>query len=670
LLRFQRSDRDHMSFLAGDSEMARRIRDRDWSVHPFGEPEGWPTSLRVALSICLQSKFPTSIYWGPELRLLYNDAWAPIPGPRHPAALGMPAQVVWSDIWHVLEPQFRRVVENGEGVFVQDQMLPMQRFGYPEETYWSYSLTAIRDEEGSIVGVFNSGYETTRNVLSQRQMRFLLELGDAIRGTADARTARNRALEMFGQTLGADRVGLHEMSGGGSRGDRPVTDEWLAEGVRSIGRSIAVSELGDDVSTLLRAGRMLVVNDVSSDMTSDTARAIFAGSDVGALIAVPKIRDGQLAAVLFVHSRKPRVWTLFDISTAEQVLERIWNWMDSERTAERERLMIREIDHRAKNALAVVQAVIRLTLAEDISSFREKIEGRVAALTRTHDLLSAKRWEPIEFGILVHREIEAYRPESSDLIDIQGSRVLLRSEQAQTIALLLHELTTNAAKYGALSVAGGRLSVHWRMQDGSLVLEWDETLVATDRGSDVIMTAGFGSKLINSVIERQLGGSISRDFDRGLKCRITIPLASEWSDASRGEAAAELEQSEAGAGPVLIVEDEALVALDLANMLRILGYDRVETVASVSEALATLKRGVTPELAIVDINLAGESSEPVVEVLRRLGTQTILASGYAQVDALSGVFGGLTCLPKPIILSDFTAAVQQVRRDGKLASGQ
>lgn len=659
-----------MSFLAGDSEMARRIRDRDWSVHPFGEPEGWPTSLRVALSICLQSKFPTSIYWGPELRLLYNDAWAPIPGPRHPAALGMPAQVVWSDIWHVLEPQFRRVVENGEGVFVQDQMLPMQRFGYPEETYWSYSLTAIRDEEGSIVGVFNSGYETTRNVLSQRQMRFLLELGDAIRGTPDARTARNRALEMFGQSLSADRVGLHEMSGGGSRGDRPVTDEWLAEGGRSIGRSIAVSELGGDVSTLLRAGRMLVVNDVSSDLTSDTAKAIFAGSDVGALIAVPKIRDGQLAAVLFVHSRKPRVWTLFDISTAEQVLERIWNWMDSERTAERERLMIREIDHRAKNALAVVQAVIRLTLAEDISSFREKIEGRVAALTRTHDLLSAKRWEPIEFGILVHREIEAYRPESSDLIEIQGPRVLLRSEQAQTIALLLHELTTNAAKYGALSMAGGHLSVHWRMQDGSLVLDWDETLVVTDRGSNVTMSAGFGSKLINSVIERQLGGSISRNFDQGLKCSITIPVASEWSAASRGDAAVEPEQSEPGAGPVLIVEDEALVALDLANMLRILGYDRVETVASVSEALATLKRGVTPELAIVDINLAGESSEPVVEVLRGLGTQTILASGYAQVDTLNGVFGGLTCLPKPIILSDFTAAVQQVKRDGKLASGR
>jgi two-component sensor histidine kinase len=651
-----------MSFLAGDGEMTRRIRERDWTAHPFGQPDMWPSSLRLALSICLQSKFPTSIYWGPELRLLYNDAWAPIPGPRHPAALGAPAQEVWSDIWHVLEPQFRHVIETGEGVFVQDQMLPMQRFGYPEETYWSYSLTAIRDEDGSIVGVFNSGYETTRNVLSQRQMRFLLELGDAIRGTADAQTARKRALEMFGRSLRVDRVGLHEMTGGGHRGDRPVTDEWVADGVSPIGRNILVSELGSEVVTSLRSGRILIVNDIS-EMTSEVARAAFAGLNVRAAIAVPKIRDSQLVAVLFVHSFTARAWTLFDVSTAEQVLERIWNWMDSERSAERERLMIREIDHRAKNALAVVQAVIRLTLAEDISSFRDKIEGRVAALTRTHDLLSAKRWEPIEFGILVHREIEAYRPEGDEHVDIQGSRVLLRAEQAQTIALLLHELTTNAAKYGALSMPGGRLSVHWRMEDGSLVLEWNEALVPSDRDSDIIVTAGFGSKLINSVIERQLGGTISRDFNNGLKCKITIPIASEWLAGPRVEAAADPAQRPAGAKYVLIVEDEALVALDLANMLRILGYDRVETAANVSEATAALKNDVPPTLAIVDINLAGESSEPVVELLRSLGSQTILASGYAQVDTLRGVFRGLTCLPKPIILSDFMAAVQQVKSE-------
>lgn len=638
--------------------MARRIRERDWSAHPFGPPDSWPPSLRIALSICLQSKFPTAIYWGPELRLLYNDAWAPIPGPRHPAALGAPAREVWSDIWHVIEPQFRRLIETGEGIFVQDFMLPMQRFGHTEETYWSYAFTAIRDEDGSIVGVFNSGHETTRNVLSQRQMNFLLALGDAMRGAPDVESARKLALGMFGRSLNADRIGLREITGDGSKSRFPVVEEWSTEGVAPVGGEVALPGLGPDLSSAFRSGRMLIVNDTETDLKDEEPKASFAAMDVRAAIAVPKLLDGQLAAILFVHSRQPRTWTLFDISTAEQVLERVWAWMERERVAERERLMIREIDHRAKNALAVVQAVIRLTLAEDITSFREKIEGRVAALTRTHDLLSAKKWGPIEFELLLRREVEAYRQPNDDRIAIDGPAVMLRSEQAQTFALLLHELATNAAKYGALSQPEGRLEVHWAVDADNLCLDWIETVPGASRISEEEIKTGFGSKLIKSVIERQLGGSIVRQFDHGLKCRIVVPLATSRPD--HDVTAARETARQAASQRVLIVEDEALVALDLANMLRVVGYDNVETVSNVADAMATLRTGTRPVLAIVDVNLAGESSEPVVEALRALNTQTILASGYAHAEALPGVFAGLICLSKPIILSDFTKAIQKI----------
>jgi len=190
-----------MSFLAGNGEMPRRIRQYNWADHQFGDPTTWPQSLRSAISICLHSSFPTAIYWGPELRLLYNDAWAPIPGPRHPEALGAPAREVWSDIWHVIEPQFVHLIETGNGVFVEDQLLPMRRFGIAEETYWSYSFTPIRGEDGAIAGVFNSGLETTSNVLSQRQMRFLLKLGEVFRNQASFDRARRSAIEMLGQHL-------------------------------------------------------------------------------------------------------------------------------------------------------------------------------------------------------------------------------------------------------------------------------------------------------------------------------------------------------------------------------------------------------------------------------------------------------------------------------------
>lgn len=149
--------------------MPRRIREHDWAATPLGPIEGWPQALRFALNIALGSSFPTAIYWGADLRLLYNDAWAPIPADRHPWALGRPGAEVWSDIWHLVGPQMERVLETGEAFAFYDVMLPMERNGEPRETWWNYSFTPIRDEYGEVVGILNQGNETTRVVLAERE---------------------------------------------------------------------------------------------------------------------------------------------------------------------------------------------------------------------------------------------------------------------------------------------------------------------------------------------------------------------------------------------------------------------------------------------------------------------------------------------------------------------
>jgi PAS domain S-box-containing protein len=156
-------------FLASGGEMGARMRAHDWAATPLGPPDTWPQPLRLALSLCLHSSFPTAIYWGPDLRLLYNDAWAPIPAERHPWALGRPAREVWSDIWDVIEPQFAHVFSAGDGFSTFDQMLPMVRNGVAHETYWIYSFTPIRDEQGAVVGILNQGHETTGRVLAERR---------------------------------------------------------------------------------------------------------------------------------------------------------------------------------------------------------------------------------------------------------------------------------------------------------------------------------------------------------------------------------------------------------------------------------------------------------------------------------------------------------------------
>ncbi|MBC9033355.1 PAS domain-containing protein [Sphingomonas sp. JC676] len=148
--------------------MSGRIRDFGWRGHPLGTPETWPGPLKFALDMALASSFPTAIYWGPELRLLYNDAWSAIPADRHPWALGRAGAEVWADIWDTVGPQIEKVVRDGEGFVAYDQMLPMERDGRPQETWWNYSFTPIRDETGRVLGVLNQGNETTRLVLAER----------------------------------------------------------------------------------------------------------------------------------------------------------------------------------------------------------------------------------------------------------------------------------------------------------------------------------------------------------------------------------------------------------------------------------------------------------------------------------------------------------------------
>lgn len=157
-----------LGFLNGGGEMGALIRAHDWARTSLGPPQGWPQSLRSALSICLHSSLPAAIYWGPELRLLYNDAWAPVPAERHPWALGRPAREVWNDIWHVIEPELSAAMAHGEGFTAFDQMLPMARDGAVRETYWNYSFTPIHGESGTVEGVLNQGHETTDRVLYER----------------------------------------------------------------------------------------------------------------------------------------------------------------------------------------------------------------------------------------------------------------------------------------------------------------------------------------------------------------------------------------------------------------------------------------------------------------------------------------------------------------------
>jgi PAS domain S-box-containing protein len=194
--------------------MSERIAAGSWETTVFGPLESWPDELKMSLNLCLGTSMPTAIYWGKDLRLLYNDAWAPIAGEKHPWALGRPAREVWADIWDVIQPQLHAVLETGTGFSVKDQMLPMQRGGRIQQTHWDYSFTPIHDATGAVVGIFNQGNETTARLSAERALRaseqrleYALGSTDTI-GTWDWDVPNNRVFAdaRFAKLYGVDRA--------------------------------------------------------------------------------------------------------------------------------------------------------------------------------------------------------------------------------------------------------------------------------------------------------------------------------------------------------------------------------------------------------------------------------------------------------------------------------
>lgn len=193
---------------------------------------------------------------------------------------------------------------------------------------------------------------------------------------------------------------------------------------------------------------------------------------------------------------------------------------------ERQSLLAREVDHRAKNALTVVQAVVRMTRANDMDGYVSAVEGRIQALSQAHNILADSRWAGASLKRLVEEELAAFNNEDGARFNLSGPDILLMPDKAQSLALSLHELTTNAAKYGALSVENGSVDVSWSISDdGTLSINWRE------KGGPPIVEPtrkGFGTRILFAGVEQQLNGKAEMDWQPdGLVCRLSIPRAQQ-----------------------------------------------------------------------------------------------------------------------------------------------
>jgi two-component sensor histidine kinase/DNA-binding response OmpR family regulator len=322
---------------------------------------------------------------------------------------------------------------------------------------------------------------------------------------------------------------------------------------------------------------------------------------------------------------------------------------DRKHAEERQSLLAREVDHRARNMLAVVQAILKLTKANTTAAYVTAVEGRIRALSLTHSLLSDSHWAGADVERLVQEETNPYSGgDGRSKIVIAGPKTSLTPERAQTLGLALHELATNAAKYGALSVSTGVVEITWTVENSVLLLKWRES-----KGPKVLPPThkGFGSKIISSSI-RQVGGQVAFDWNaEGLSCAMEIPLTgtrSESSSATRRAVVASnlVNLSATGGRRILLAEDEALVGMMMRDTLTATGFLVLGPLATLDEAIEVAKTQQF-DCAILDVNMAGELVYPLAELLKSRGVPFLFMTGYddAVIDAR---FDNILVLHKPM----------------------
>jgi PAS domain S-box-containing protein len=341
---------------------------------------------------------------------------------------------------------------------------------------------------------------------------------------------------------------------------------------------------------------------------------------------------------------------------------------ERKRAEERQILLAEEVDHRARNVVAVVQSIMRLTRADNIDDYIAALDGRIGALSNAHRLLAGSRWEGADLNRLVEEEFAPYRAAGNERVSAQGPVVLLPPATAQTIALALHELATNAAKYGALSAATGRIELTWLTEPGKLELVWAES------GGPEITSPnrrGYGSRAIVAGIERQLGGFVNFDWQAtGLRCTLCVPHSSSMESSKRHSfkpreidgvpAQTVALDSEADGKRVLLVEDEPLVSMMLADLLSAFGHKVDGPYSRFSDAMLAAKSN-NLQAGILDVNLGDEKTYAVADILADRKIPFAFVTGYGP-DSIVSAFSHAPVLQKPIEAAKLHALLQQIVR--------
>lgn len=316
------------------------------------------------------------------------------------------------------------------------------------------------------------------------------------------------------QLFDASRDGLKLLSSRGFNQEDIKLFDWVT---RAAGTSCAIA---------LRAGARVCIPDIEQCelIVGTPAHEPLRTCGIRSALSTPLIsRDGAIIGMITNHWKVPHQATEKSLALIDVLARQAADLIDRNRNEERIVVLAREAEHRAKNMLAAVQAVVRLTKAETASEMKEAIAGRINALDNVHRLFIQTNWSGADLRTLIEDELAPYCGREDLKAELRGPTLVLEPNIAQVMSMTVHELATNAAKYGSFSVPGGRVNIEWtHTDDGKLVVRWVE------RGGPTVTEPtkrGVGTKVMDGMIRGQLHGRMQVEWhSEGLKCEFSLPI--------------------------------------------------------------------------------------------------------------------------------------------------
>ena len=626
------------------AETARMLLATDWAATPLGPTDDWPQSLRIAVSICLNSRFPMFVWWGPRLVNIYNDAYIPVLGKRHPGAFGKPARDSWNDIWDVLGPQVEEVMVHGRATWNERVLLTMERNGFPEETYFTWSYSPIHDESGAIGGLFCACTEETGRVAAERERdRLVREAQDA------ARTLRawfDHAPGFIALLRGPDFT--FEMV---NRAYYQLVGHRRLEGLPAFEALPEMREQGfqELLSHVYETGEAFVGRGMRLLVQSEPQAAV-QERFVDFVYQPMRGHDGRVVGIF---------------AQGHDVTEQVLGAQALQEADRRKDEFLATLAHELRNPLAPIRQAAQLAKSGTQSPERQRwaldvIERQVGHMSLLlDDLLDVSRisrgklelrLQEVDLREVLDAAVETVRPMLDGKrhrldVDAPEAAVLVRADPVR-LAQVLSNLLSNAAKY---TDPGGRIELHAAVQGRALELRvrdngiglspqhQQEIFTMFSQVSSVIDRAegglGIGLALSRGLVEMH-GGRIeahSAGIGQGSEFRVRLPDSVLRAAGPRAGAA-----PEAAGGPgrkVLLADDNADALQTMAALLEIEGHE-VLSATDGAQALELAARS-RPDVAVIDIGMPRMNGYEVAAAIRAApwgrGTCLIALTGWGQV---------------------------------------